>query len=80
MATEYTEEQQEEILGLVKHVQEKEQWRIAADQFFREALVNTTLKVQQGYYDPYVVEVGKEIYGTFRKTNGFEQTKKGDDE
>jgi hypothetical protein len=47
----------------------REQWRIAADQFFREGLFSVSQKVNQGVYDSYVLEVGKQYYKSFREAN-----------
>ena len=47
----------------------REQWKIAADQFFRESLFAVTQKVNAGIYDPYVLEVGKQFYKAFRDAN-----------
>ena len=47
----------------------REQWKIAGDQFFREAMFAVTQKVNAGIYDPYVLDVGKQFYKGFRDAN-----------
>ena len=62
----------DEPMTIAQHEQlviAREQWKIAADQFFREALFSVSQKVNQGVYDPYVLEVGKQLYKSFRDAN-----------
>jgi hypothetical protein len=47
----------------------REQWKIATDQFFREALFAVSQKVNAGIYDPYVLDVGKQMYKGFKDAN-----------
>lgn len=68
--TEFTKEQEAEIqkrIDAARIEQAKvEQFRIASDQFYREALTTLAAKVQAGIYDGYVLEVGKLHYAEFR--------------
>ena len=67
--SEFTEEEMEERIT-------KEQRSIAGDQFFREALMAVAQKAQSGIYDPYVYEVGAELYEAFKKDNPLQARKK----
>jgi hypothetical protein len=67
--TEFTAEQEHEILQMIEQAKAREQYVIAGDQFFREALLAVSLKVNQQIYDPYVLEVGKHIYKSFKEAN-----------
>lgn len=67
--SEYSEEELEERIT-------KEQRSIAGDQFFREALMAVAQKAQSGIYDPYVYEVGAEMYEAFKKDNPLQARKK----
>lgn len=70
---EFTEEQELIILERIKKAQHEsklqQQWIIAGDQFYREAIITLTGKVQQGLYDNYILEIGKSLYNSFRKAN-----------
>ena len=67
--TEFTPEQEAEIQKRIdearKQQSEMEQYRISGDQFFRESLANMDMKVRQGVYDPFVLNVGKTQYNAF---------------
>lgn len=69
----FTEEQEQLILARIKKAQDEsklqQQWVIAGDQFYREAIITLNSKVQQGLYDNYILEVGKALYNAFRKAN-----------
>lgn len=63
-----------------EQIRVQEQWKIAGDQFFREALFSVSQKVNQGLYDPYVLEVGKQFYKAFRGANITQPAGKPDEE
>lgn len=78
----FDEEQEQEIQLRIQKAQqeikEREQWVISADQFFREALAAVSSKVNQGLYDQYVLEVGKQYYTSFRRSNFSQPQEKQD--
>lgn len=82
--TEFTEEQEKEIQERILKAQQesraKEQWVIAGDQFYRESIIAVASKVQQGIYDPFILDVGKSLYTSFRKSNFIQQQENVKDE
>jgi len=60
---------EEEVAELLKKTREIEQWRIAGDTYYRESNVNMQMKVQQGIYDPYILQVGQALHNAFRQAN-----------
>ena len=64
---EFTKEQEAEIRRRIAEAQQVEQYRLAGDQFYRAALANMNLLVQQGVYDPYVLNVGKALYQGYKE-------------
>ena len=73
--SEFTPEQEQEINKRIEQAmmaaRAREQWVIAADQFFREALLAVHQKVGQQIYDPYVLEVGAQMYKQFKDSNNL---------
>ena len=63
-----------------EQIRAEEQWKIAADQFFREAIFAVAEKVDQKIYDPFVFEVGKQIYSTFKAQNFPPKSREGSNE
>jgi hypothetical protein len=70
---EYTEEQKLDIAETIKKVREVEQWRIAGDTYYRAANAHMTQLVQQGVYDPYILQVGQALHNAFRQANSINQ-------
>lgn len=70
---EYTEEQKLEIAETIKKVREVEQWRIAGDTYYRAANSHMQQLVQQGVYDPYILQVGQALHNAFRQANTLNQ-------
>lgn len=64
--SEVTEEQ---LAQLEQQIIARQQWLIAADQFFREGLFAAAQKVNQGLYDPFILDVGKQLYKGFKDQN-----------
>ena len=64
---EFTELQEIVIQKRIQESKQLEQMKIAGDQFYRVSLTNVAGLVQQGVYDPFVLEVGKALYQQFRK-------------
>ena len=60
---------EEEVTELLKKTREIEQWRIAGDTYYRESNANMQTKVQQGIYDPYILQVGQALHNAFRQAN-----------
>ena len=63
----FTAEQEAEIQKRIAETKQLEQEKIAGDLFYRVSLTNLQGLVQQGVYDPFVLEVGKALYGQFRR-------------
>lgn len=70
--TEFTAEQEAEIQKRIEAAKAEqkqfEQYRIAGDQFYRMALANMAMLVNNGTCNAYVHEVGKNEYAKFLET------------
>jgi hypothetical protein len=71
--TDYSEE---ELQTKITEALEKEQESIAGDQFFRESLMAVAVKVREGIYDPYIFEVGQDLYEKYKKEHPIQKRKK----
>jgi len=69
---EFTDEQEQEIQKRINEVKALEQWRIAGDTYYRAANAFMNVQVQQGVYDPYIMQVGQALHQSFRQANSIQ--------
>lgn len=74
--TDFTEEQEAEIQKRIEDARKHEQFRMAADQAYKESIIhlsgmidqfdpNTGQLTKRGIYDPYVLQAFQEQYRAF---------------